>query len=60
MVDTPTRALKVADKSAAAVNTQARQSLAKTYSMLGLIALHMEQPGVVATHLANSAADLAR
>jgi hypothetical protein len=57
LVDTPTRALKVADKSAAAVNTQARQSLAKTYSMLGLIALHMEKPGVAATHLSKPAAE---
>ena len=54
-----TRALKVAEESVAsdAVNTQARQSLAKTYSMLGLIALHMEQPGVAATHLGKSAAE---
>ncbi len=53
------RALKVAEESVAAdaANTQARQNLAKTYSMLGLIALHMEKPGVAAPHLARSAAE---
>ncbi|MET0645533.1 MAG: protein kinase [Pyrinomonadaceae bacterium] len=54
-----TRALKVAEESVAAdaANTQARQGLAKTYSMLGLIALHMEKPGVAAPQLAKSAAE---
>ncbi len=53
------KALKVAEESVAAdaANTQARQNLAKTYSMLGLIALHMEKPGVAAPHLAKSAAE---
>ncbi len=53
------KALKVAEESVAAdaANTQARQNLAKTYSMLGLIALHMDKPGVAATHLAKSAAE---
>ncbi|HEU4594019.1 MAG TPA: protein kinase [Pyrinomonadaceae bacterium] len=54
-----TKALRVAEESVAAdaANTQARQNLAKTYSMLGLIALHMEKPGVAAPHLARSAAE---
>jgi eukaryotic-like serine/threonine-protein kinase len=53
------KALKVAEESVAAdaANTQARQNLAKTYSMLGLIALHMEKPAVAAPHLARSAAE---
>ena len=57
-VDILTRALKVAEESvAAAVNKQARQNLAKTYSMLGLIPLHMEEPRVAAPYLTKSAAE---
>jgi tetratricopeptide (TPR) repeat protein len=54
-------ALKVAEESVRidGANLQARQNLAKTYSMLGLIALHLQKFDDAATHLEKSFAAFA-
>lgn len=55
------KALKVARESIArdAANTQARQHLAKTYSMLGLIPLHINKPDEAVPYLEAAAAEFA-